>query len=77
MSETAGVNEAARSDPDALNRRYIIIPGNLFPAELEKNYEKNQRTLEGKARQLDGLEDQMRGILNDINKQIQIYNTCQ
>ena len=45
--------------------------------ELEKDYEENQRTLEGKARQLDGLEDKMRGILNDINKQIQIYNTCQ
>uniref|UniRef100_A0A671WND1 Laminin subunit beta-2 n=1 Tax=Sparus aurata TaxID=8175 RepID=A0A671WND1_SPAAU len=46
-------------------------------AELEKNYEENQRKLEGKARQLDGLEDQMKAILNDINKQIQIYNTCQ
>lgn len=45
--------------------------------ELEKNYEENQRRLEGKARQLDGLEDKMRDILNDINKQIQIYNTCQ
>uniref|UniRef100_A0A7N8YIP4 Laminin, beta 2 (laminin S) n=1 Tax=Mastacembelus armatus TaxID=205130 RepID=A0A7N8YIP4_9TELE len=46
-------------------------------AELEKNYEENQRKLEGKARQLDGLEDKMKAILNDINKQIQIYNTCQ
>uniref|UniRef100_A0A8C5FLL0 Laminin, beta 2 (laminin S) n=1 Tax=Gadus morhua TaxID=8049 RepID=A0A8C5FLL0_GADMO len=33
--------------------------------------------LEGKARQLDGLEDKMKAILSDINKQIQIYNTCQ
>lgn len=46
-------------------------------AELEKNYEENQRRLEGKARQLDGLEDKMKSILNDINQQIQIYNTCQ
>ncbi|XP_018593226.2 laminin subunit beta-2 isoform X2 [Scleropages formosus] len=46
-------------------------------AELEKNYENNQKMLEGKARQLDGLEDKMKAILNDINKQIQIYNTCQ
>ncbi|XP_051947740.1 laminin subunit beta-2-like [Xyrauchen texanus] len=46
-------------------------------AELEKDYEENQRVLEGKARQLDGLEDKMKGILNAINKQIQIYNTCQ
>ncbi|CAL8324931.1 unnamed protein product [Merluccius merluccius] len=46
-------------------------------AELEKDYEENQRRLEGKARQLDGLEDKMKTILNDINKQIQIYNTCQ
>lgn len=45
--------------------------------ELEKDYEENQKTLEGKARQLDGLEDKMKAILNDINKQIQIYNTCQ
>lgn len=46
-------------------------------AELEKDYEENQKTLEGKARQLDGLEDKMKAILDDINKQIQIYNTCQ
>uniref|UniRef100_A0AAY4EAZ9 Laminin subunit beta 2 n=1 Tax=Denticeps clupeoides TaxID=299321 RepID=A0AAY4EAZ9_9TELE len=46
-------------------------------AELEKDYEQNQKTLEGKARQLDGLEDKMKDILNAINKQIQIYNTCQ
>uniref|UniRef100_A0AAX7TKC3 Laminin subunit beta-2 n=1 Tax=Astatotilapia calliptera TaxID=8154 RepID=A0AAX7TKC3_ASTCA len=46
-------------------------------AELEKNYEENQKKLEGKARQLDGLEDKMKSILHDINKQIQIYNTCQ
>lgn len=46
-------------------------------AELEKDYEANQKTLEGKAKQLDGLEDKMKAILNDINKQIQIYNTCQ
>uniref|UniRef100_A0A8C1KS96 Laminin, beta 2 (laminin S) n=1 Tax=Cyprinus carpio TaxID=7962 RepID=A0A8C1KS96_CYPCA len=46
-------------------------------AELEKDYEENQKVLEGKARQLDGLEDKMKAILNAINKQIQIYNTCQ
>uniref|UniRef100_A0A8B9RKF8 Laminin subunit beta 2 n=1 Tax=Astyanax mexicanus TaxID=7994 RepID=A0A8B9RKF8_ASTMX len=46
-------------------------------AELEKNYEKNQKMLEGKANQLDGLEDKMKAILNAINRQIQIYNTCQ
>lgn len=45
--------------------------------ELERRYEENQRRLEGKARQLDGLEDKMKAILSDINKQIQIYNTCQ
>ncbi len=45
--------------------------------ELEKDYEENQKVLEGKARQLDGLEDKMKAILNAINKQIQIYNTCQ
>ena len=49
----------------------------FFYAELEKDYEDNQKTLEGKAKQLDGLEDKMKAILNDINKQIQIYNTCQ
>lgn len=46
-------------------------------AELEKDYEENQKVLEGKARQLDGLEDKMKAILNAINRQIQIYNTCQ
>lgn len=46
-------------------------------AELEKDYEENQKTLQAKARQLDGLEDKMKMILDAINKQIQIYNTCQ
>lgn len=45
--------------------------------DLEIDYEENEKTLESKARQLDGLEDKMRGILKDINQQIQIYNTCQ
>uniref|UniRef100_A0A3B3C1N5 LAMB1/2/3/4 helical domain-containing protein n=1 Tax=Oryzias melastigma TaxID=30732 RepID=A0A3B3C1N5_ORYME len=46
-------------------------------AELELSYEENQRKLEGKARQLDGLEDKMREILNEINLKVRIYNTCQ
>lgn len=46
-------------------------------AELEKDYEENQKTLQAKARQLDGLEEKMKMILDAINKQIQIYNTCQ
>ncbi|MGH0162052.1 UNVERIFIED_CONTAM: hypothetical protein FKN15_042284 [Acipenser sinensis] len=45
--------------------------------DLEIDYEENEKTLESKARQLDGLEDKMRGILKDINQQIQIYNPCQ
>uniref|UniRef100_A0A3P9JZ19 Laminin, beta 2 (laminin S) n=1 Tax=Oryzias latipes TaxID=8090 RepID=A0A3P9JZ19_ORYLA len=46
-------------------------------AELELSYEENQRKLEGKAQQLDGLEEKMREILNEINLKIRIYNTCQ
>ncbi|XP_030061842.1 laminin subunit beta-2 isoform X2 [Microcaecilia unicolor] len=45
--------------------------------ELESQYERNERILELKARQLDGLEDKMKDILGAINQQIQIYNTCQ
>ncbi|XP_066474032.1 laminin subunit beta-2 [Tiliqua scincoides] len=44
---------------------------------LEETYEENERSLEAKAAQLDGLEAKMKGILGDINQQIQIYNTCQ
>lgn len=44
---------------------------------LEGTYEVNERILEEKARQLDGLEDKMKSILDAINQQIQIYNTCQ
>ncbi|KAL8212819.1 UNVERIFIED_CONTAM: hypothetical protein K2H54_058895 [Gekko kuhli] len=44
---------------------------------LEGTYEENERLLEEKAAQLDGLEAKMRAILGDINQQIQIYNTCQ
>ncbi|XP_058144289.1 laminin subunit beta-2 [Dasypus novemcinctus] len=45
--------------------------------ELEGAYEENERALEGKAAQLDGLEARMRDVLQAINLQVQIYNTCQ
>lgn len=45
--------------------------------ELEGTYEENERALEGKAAELDGLEARMRSVLQDINLQVQIYNTCQ
>lgn len=45
--------------------------------ELEGTYEENERALEGKAAQLDGLEARMRSALHAINLQVQIYNTCQ
>ncbi|XP_075820726.1 laminin subunit beta-2 [Microtus pennsylvanicus] len=45
--------------------------------ELEGTYEENERKLEGKAAQLDGLEARMRSVLQAINLQVQIYNTCQ
>ncbi|XP_036049161.1 laminin subunit beta-2 [Onychomys torridus] len=45
--------------------------------ELEGTYEENERELEGKAAQLDGLEARMRSVLQAINLQVQIYNTCQ
>ncbi|XP_018431604.1 PREDICTED: laminin subunit beta-2 [Nanorana parkeri] len=45
--------------------------------ELEVAYEKNEIILQDKAKQLEGLEEKMKDILNAINQQIQIYNTCQ
>uniref|UniRef100_A0A2I2YX48 Laminin subunit beta 2 n=1 Tax=Gorilla gorilla gorilla TaxID=9595 RepID=A0A2I2YX48_GORGO len=45
--------------------------------ELEGTYEENERALESKAAQLDGLEARMRSVLQAINLQVQIYNTCQ
>ncbi|XP_071984936.1 laminin subunit beta-2 isoform X3 [Engystomops pustulosus] len=45
--------------------------------ELETAYEKNEVVLQEKAKQLDGLEGKMKTILEAINHQIQIYNTCQ
>ncbi|XP_008851420.1 laminin subunit beta-2 [Nannospalax galili] len=45
--------------------------------ELEGTYEENERALDGKAAQLDGLEERMRSVLQAINLQVQIYNTCQ
>lgn len=50
---------------------------NLTFLELEGTYEENERALEGKAAQLDGLEARMRSVLQAINLQVQIYNTCQ
>ncbi|XP_058024139.1 laminin subunit beta-2 [Ahaetulla prasina] len=46
-------------------------------SKLEETYEENEKLLQEKAAQLDGLEAKMRSILKDINEQIQIYNTCQ
>uniref|UniRef100_A0A8C4PMG7 Laminin subunit beta-2 n=1 Tax=Equus asinus asinus TaxID=83772 RepID=A0A8C4PMG7_EQUAS len=51
--------------------------GDLLLLELEGTYEENERALEGKAAQLDGLEARMRSVLQAINLQVQIYNTCQ
>lgn len=51
--------------------------GDLLFLELEGTYEENERALEGKAAQLDGLEARMRSVLQAINLQVQIYNTCQ
>ncbi|NXD69062.1 LAMB2 protein, partial [Eolophus roseicapillus] len=44
---------------------------------LEEAYERNERVLDAKAAQLDGLEARMRDVLATINQQVQIYNTCQ
>ncbi|XP_053890049.1 laminin subunit beta-2 [Malaclemys terrapin pileata] len=44
---------------------------------LEGSYQENERVLEEKAAQLDGLEAKVKGIVGAINQQIQIYNTCQ
>uniref|UniRef100_A0A4W3JYV6 Laminin, beta 2 (laminin S) n=1 Tax=Callorhinchus milii TaxID=7868 RepID=A0A4W3JYV6_CALMI len=44
---------------------------------LERQYVVNEHVLEGKAQQLDKLEEKMKSILKAINLQIQIYNTCQ
>lgn len=50
----------------------------LLPiTDLEVAYEKNEVILQEKAKQLDGLEGKMKTILEAINQQIQIYNTCQ
>ncbi|NWU72049.1 LAMB2 protein, partial [Pterocles burchelli] len=44
---------------------------------LEEVYERNERVLDAKAAQLGGLEARMREVLDTINQQVQIYNTCQ
>ncbi|XP_061418868.1 LOW QUALITY PROTEIN: laminin subunit beta-2-like [Lethenteron reissneri] len=46
-------------------------------AELEVAYDGNAVELERKAHRLRGLEDKLRGIVYAINKQINVYNTCQ
>ncbi|XP_041417679.1 laminin subunit beta-2 isoform X1 [Xenopus laevis] len=45
--------------------------------DLEVEYTKNEKLLQDKAKQINGLEDKMKKILHAINQQIQIYNTCQ
>ncbi|KAM8799629.1 laminin subunit beta-2 [Eudromia elegans] len=44
---------------------------------LEEAHERNGRVLDAKAAQLGGLEARMRAVLEAINQQVQIYNTCQ
>lgn len=52
-------------------------PPILIPVALEEEYERNERVLDAKVAQLDGLEARMREVLATINQQVQIYNTCQ
>lgn len=53
-------------------------PSPIFlPVALEEAYERNERVLDAKVAQLDGLEARMREVLATINQQVQIYNTCQ
>ncbi|XP_070802691.1 laminin subunit beta-1 [Pituophis catenifer annectens] len=44
--------------------------------ELEDRYEKNQRILEDKAKQVMELEETVRGLLQAISQKVAIYSTC-
>nr|XP_033814369.1 laminin subunit beta-1 isoform X1 [Geotrypetes seraphini] len=44
--------------------------------DLEKTYEKNQKILEDKARQLVELEETVRSLLQAISQKVAIYSTC-
>ncbi|EMP26592.1 Laminin subunit beta-2 [Chelonia mydas] len=59
-----------------LARQLHLLKNSNFLA-LEGSYQENERVLEEKAAQLDGLEAKVKGIVGAINQQIQIYNTCQ
>uniref|UniRef100_A0A673LPH3 Laminin subunit beta-2-like n=1 Tax=Sinocyclocheilus rhinocerous TaxID=307959 RepID=A0A673LPH3_9TELE len=73
--DAARAEETATMARDKANEAKEVC--GVICVSLSVDYEENQKVLEGKARQLDGLEDKMKAILNAINKQIQIYNTCQ
>ncbi|KAF7246578.1 Laminin subunit beta-1 [Varanus komodoensis] len=44
--------------------------------ELEDTYEKNQRVLEDKAKQVVQLEETVRGLLQAISQKVAVYSTC-
>ncbi|KAM3832403.1 laminin subunit beta-1 [Vipera latastei] len=44
--------------------------------ELEDTYEKNQKILEDKAKQVTELEETVRGLLQAISQKVAIYSTC-
>lgn len=47
-----------------------------FLPELENTYEKNQRVLEDKAKQLVQLEETVRNLLQAISQKAAVYSTC-
>lgn len=47
-----------------------------FLTELENTYEKNQRILEDKAKQLVQLEETVRSLLQAISQKAAVYSTC-
>uniref|UniRef100_S4RN02 Laminin EGF-like domain-containing protein n=1 Tax=Petromyzon marinus TaxID=7757 RepID=S4RN02_PETMA len=69
-----------KSDVTKSTRRRLRVAVVSRPhvfAELEVAYDGNAVELERKAHRLRGLEDKLRGIVYAINKQINVYNTCQ